>query len=97
MCGRNGYGAGGVSPTLFDPKSYVVMRKTWRQLLFGTVAPLRRRFSTELSAKLFTLTIEWQKLRGSDLQGRARAIQSLATVGMDQEWALEMDGLISEK
>ncbi len=86
-------GACGVSPTLFDPKSSAAMRETWRQLLFGTVAPLGRIVAAELSKKLFPLTLEWQELRASDLQGRARAVQSLAAAGVDQERALEMAGL----
>ena len=51
----------------------------------------------ELSAKLFPVTLEWQELRASDLQGRARAVQSLAAAGVDQERALEMAGLIIER
>ena len=93
MVTREIVSACGVSPTLFDPKSSAAMREAWRQLLFGTVAPLGRIVAAELSAKLFPLTLEWQELRASDLQGRARAVQSLTAAGVDQEKALEMAGL----
>ena len=42
MVTREILGACGVSATLFDPKSSAAMREAWRQLLFGTVAPLGR-------------------------------------------------------
>lgn len=90
-------GACGILATLFDPKNSAAMREAWRQLLFGIVAPLGRIVEVELSAKLFPVSIGLQELGASDLQGRARAVQSLAAAGVDQGRALEMAGLIAEE
>ena len=62
MVSREIVSACGVSPTLFDPKSSAAMREAWRQLLFGTVAPLGKIIEAELSAKLFPVKIGWQEL-----------------------------------
>lgn len=62
-----------------------------------TVAPLGKIVAAELSAKLSPLTLEWQELRTSDLQGRARAVQSLAATGVEKAKALEMAGLTTEE
>ena len=86
-------GCCGVSPVLFDPKSSAAAREAWRTLLFGTIAPLGKIVSAELSAKLFPLSLEWQELRASDLQGRARSVKSLVDAGVKKERALEMAGL----
>ena len=86
-------GCCGVSTTLFDPKSSAAAREAWRTLLFGTVAPLGRIVSAELSAKLYPLTLEWQELRASDLQGRARSVKSLVDAGVEKDRALAMAGL----
>ena len=83
----------GVSPTLWDPKSSAAAREAWRSLLFGTIAPLGKIVSAELSAKLFPLSLEWQELRASDLQGRARSVKSLVDSGVEIKRALEMAGL----
>ena len=44
----------GVSPALFDASAAAAAREAWRQLLFGTIAPLGRLVSDELSRKLET-------------------------------------------
>ena len=93
MVSREIVSACGVSPTLFDPKSSAAMREAWRQLLFGTVAPLGRIIEAELSAKLFPVKIAWQELRASDLQARARSVDSLVKAGVDQARAMEIAGL----
>ena len=86
-------GCCGVSPVLFDPKSSAAAREAWRTLLFGTIAPLGKIVSAELSAKLFPLSLEWQELRASDLQGRARSVKSLVDAGVEKDRALAMAGL----
>ena len=93
MVSREIVSACGVSPTLFDPKSSAAMREAWRQLLFGTVAPLGKIIETELSAKLFPVSINWQELRASDLQARARSVDSLVKAGVDKDRALALAGL----
>ena len=93
MVSREIVSACGVSPTLFDPKSSAAMREAWRQLLFGTVAPLGKIIETELSAKLFPVSIRWQELRASDLQARARSVDSLVKAGVETSRAMEIAGL----
>ena len=93
MVSREIVSACGVSPTLFDPKSSAAMREAWRQLLFGTLAPLGKIVEAELSAKLFPVSIGWQELRASDLQARARSVDSLVKAGVDQARAMEIAGL----
>ena len=93
MVSREIVSACGVSPTLFDPKSSAAMREAWRQLLFGTVVPLGRIVEAELSAKLFPVSIGWQELRASDLQARARSVDSLVKAGVDTARAMEIAGL----
>lgn len=86
----------GVSPALFDAKSATGAREAWRQLLFGTVAPLGRIVTAELQGKLHSdIMITWQELRASDIQGRARAFQSLTGGGMDAGKAAEIVGFDS--
>ena len=52
-------------------------RESWRQFLFGTIAPVGKLVAAELSRKLGApITLKWDELRASDLAGRARAFQS---------------------
>ena len=83
----------GVSPILFQPGSSAAMREAWRQVLFGTVSPLGRLVENELSVKLFPVSIAWQELRASDLQARARSVDSLVKAGMALAEAREIAGL----
>ena len=46
-----------------------------------------------LSAKLFPVKIGWQELRASDLQARARSVDSLVKAGVDSARAMEIAGL----
>ena len=84
----------GVSPILFDPTSSAAAREAWRQLLFGTLAPLGRLVQYELSMKLIPVEIAWQELRASDLQARARSVDSLVKAGVGKDEALRMAGLV---
>ena len=70
-------------------------REAWRQFLFGTVAPIGRLVSAELSRKLDApINLTWADLRASDLSGRARAFQSLVNGGMDLSRAAALAGLM---
>ena len=85
----------GVSPALFDASAAAAAREAWRQLLFGTIAPLGRLVSDELSRKLESdVSLDWHELRASDLQGRARAFQSMVGGGMDVAKAAALSGLM---
>ena len=93
MVTREIISACGVPPTLFDPGSSSAMREAWRMFLFGTVAPLGKLAQHELSKKLFPVKISWQELRSSDLQARARSVDSLVKAGVEKEKAMEIAGL----
>ena len=85
----------GVSPALFDSRAAAAAREAWRQFLFGTVSPLGRIVSRELSAKLEAeVSLDWHELRASDLSGRARAFQSMVGGGMDPARAAALAGLM---
>ena len=85
-----------VSPALFDPRAAAAARESWRQLLFGVVAPLARIVSHELTVKLEAdVTLTFEELRGSDLAGRARALQSMVGGGMALERAATLAGLMA--
>ena len=76
--------------------SAAVVREAWRLALFGLVAPLGKKVSAELTAKLGdTVTLDWQDLRASDLSGRARAFQSMVGGGMDVAKAAALAGLLT--
>ena len=94
MACREVLAACGISPALFDAKAAAAAREAWRQLLFGTVAPLGRMVSDELTRKLETpIRLTWDELRASDLTGRSRALQSLVNAGMDIRRASTLAGL----
>ena len=61
----------------------------------STIGPLGRIILTELRAKLAPdLDVGWNELRASDVQGRARAFQSLVGGGMEIERAVTVSGLL---
>ena len=86
----------GVNPSVFRPGDGSGQREAWRQILFGTIAPLGRAVEAELRVKLDapTLTLGWRELRASDLSGRARAFQSMVGGGMSVEQAAAQAGLM---
>lgn len=86
----------GVTPTLFDASDSAGAREAWRQFLFGTVAPLGRILSAELSEKLGDeISLSWAELRASDLQGRSRSYKQLVESGMDATQAARLCGFES--
>ena len=85
----------GISPSLFSGGDGTSMRESWRQVLFGVIAPLGRIVQDELQAKLEAeITISWEELRASDLSGRARTFQSMIGGGMEVERAASLAGLM---
>ena len=95
VASREVLGACGVPAALFDPAtSATASREAWRQFLFGTIAPLGKMVSVEMSGKMgVPISLEWQELRASDLQGRARAFGSMVQGGMSVESAASLAGL----
>ena len=85
----------GASETLFGGGDGTAKRESYRQFLFGTLAPLGRLVSSELSMKLEAdVTLDWTELRASDVAGRARAFQSLVGGGMDMAQAAQVSGVL---
>ena len=95
MAFREILSACGVSPSLFSETGRTAAREAWRQLLFGVIQPLGKLIESELSEKLeATINFDFSELRASDLQGRARAFQSLVGGGMAVEKAASLSGLL---
>ena len=87
----------GVPSTLIDRSDGTDRRESWRQFLFGTIAPVGLLVAKELSFKLDgDVRLGWEELRASDLAGRARAFQSMVTAGMDVSKAAALAGLMME-
>ena len=71
-------------------------REAWRQFLHGTVQPLADIFAEEFRGKLHpAIRLTFEDLFASDLQGRARAFQSLVGGGMELERAAAASGLLT--
>ena len=69
-------------------------REAWRRYLHGTVAPMGRLVSSEARRIGLPVDIDWDALFASDIQGRARAFQSLVGGGMDIAQAAAASGLL---
>lgn len=70
------------------------LREGWRLFLHGSVAPLGRIVTEEASAKLDRMVrIDWTQLWAADVQGRARAFQSMTGGGLDPAAAARLSGL----
>lgn len=91
---REIYAACGIPVPLLIGGESASIREAWRLLLFSTLAPLGRMILAEFRAKLDeSVTLDWTELRASDLQGRARAFQSMINGGMTIERAAMLSGL----
>ncbi len=90
-------GVFGVPTAMVNATNQAALREAWRVWLFGTVAPLGELIAQELREKLDPgLTLDWEELRASDVQGRARAFQSMVGGGMPIERAAALSGLLIE-
>ncbi|MYA40981.1 MAG: hypothetical protein F4Z31_04430 [Gemmatimonadetes bacterium] len=69
-------------------------REAWRRYLHGTVAPLGRMVTAEAARVGLPVSLDWDTLFASDIQGRARAFQSLVGGGMDIAQAAAASGLL---
>lgn len=84
----------GVPLGLMDGGEASALRESWRLFLHGAVAPLARIVADELSAKLGRdVRLDFTELWAADVQGRARAFQSLTGGGMDVARAAALAGL----
>ena len=92
--------AAGVPPPLIRGDSDGTgLREAWRQFLHATIQPVARIISGELAMKLDTpdLTLSFDRLMASDLQGRARSFQSMVGGGMDVTKAAMLAGLMESE
>ena len=90
----------GVSPALAGVTATsaapAASREAWRQFLHGTVQPAARLVAAEASKKLGNeVAFNFDRLFASDLQGRARAFQSMVKGGMDVAKAAALSGLMA--
>ena len=71
-------------------------REARRRFLHGTVQPLANMLAVELArATGYPCSISFESLFASDIQGRARAFQSLVGGGLPIEDAATASGLVS--
>ena len=85
----------GLNSGLFVDLGAATAREAWRLALFGVIAPIGHMVSAELTEKLEDqVTLGWQELRSSDLQGRARSFKSMVDGGMGLDQATAVSGLM---
>ncbi len=91
--------AAGVPPMMFAAGGQAqATREALRQFLHLTIAPLSRVLETEASVKLAApVTLDFTQLHASDVQGRARAFQSLVGGGMAIPEAAAASGILSQE
>ena len=70
-------------------------REAWRRYLHGTVAPMGRIVTAAARKAGLAIDIGWDQLFASDVQGRARAFQSLVQGGMSLEAAAAASGILT--
>ena len=84
----------GVPLGLVGDRDAAGLRESWRIFLHGSVAPLARRVEAELSVKLErAVKLDFTELYAADVQGRARAYQSMTGGGMAPARAAVLAGL----
>ena len=85
--------AAGIPTAVLAGDSDVGSREAWRQFLHGTIAPLGEIIEEELRMKLAPdITLDFENLFASDVQGRARAFGSLIQAGMPMAQAAMYTG-----
>lgn len=80
---------------LVDDDTGTGQREAWRRYLHGTVAPLGRLVAVEAARVGLPISLDWDTLFASDVQGRARAFQSLVNGGMSLEAAAAASGILT--
>ena len=86
-----------VNPVATAAHALPKQTKKVTRFLHGSVDPVARLVAQELSEKLETdVTLDLSSLHASDIQGSARAFQSLVAGGMPIAEAASVTGLISD-
>lgn len=88
------FAACGYPPVLAGTEDGTAQREAWRRYLHGTVSPLGRLVIEAAAAAGLSVDIDWKNLFASDIQGRARAFQSLVGAGMSLERAAAASGIL---
>ena len=69
--------------------------EAWRRLLHGTIQPVGKLIEQELLVKFeMPVSLGFEPIAASDIQGRARAFQSMVGGGMDVIKAAALTGLL---
>ena len=87
----------GVPPALASTTAtQTSSRESWRQFLHGTIQPVATLVEAELRIKLNSpeLSLTFERLFASDLQGRARAFKSMVDGGLSVQDAAIQSGLL---
>ena len=85
----------GVPVELIEKADGTGQREAWRRCLHGTIEPLGRIVASELTWVVGRpVTLSFERLFASDIQGRARAFQSMVGAGMDIAQAAAKSGLM---
>ena len=88
----------GVPVELVTASDGTGQREAWRRCLHGTIQPLGVVISSELS-RVFQRDVQlsFDRLMASDIQGRARAFQSMVAGGMSLQEAAAQSALLSDE
>ena len=87
----------GIPVELVSKGEGTASREAWRRFLHGSVDPVAKLVAEELTLKLEQdVTLDLSSLHASDIQGRARAFQSLVGGGMPIAEAASVTGLIGD-
>ena len=87
------YAAIGINPAMMVAGDSASLRESWRLFLFGLLAPLGRKVAAELNLKLGDgISLEWEELRASDSQARARSLAGIVKAGFTPESAAAETG-----
>ena len=95
--GRAVLGACGVPVGLFESQgSSQGAREAWRQFVYGSVQPLAKVVTEELSKKLETeVTLNFSELQAHDQAARSSSFKKLVESGMSLERAAGLSGLLA--
>lgn len=88
----------GVPVELVTANDGTGQREAWRRCLHGTIHPLAMLIQTELS-RIYARSVRlgFDRLMASDIQGRARAFQSMVGGGMSVTEAAAQSGLLADE